>query len=211
MDKVIENLNLFPFIHRARYEMDFSSVKEVIDSALQECRIGVKENNIAILESGGGMSTAPLSAEFLPHLLPEFDGLNNFLQQAIDQVLPMWGINPNQMKYIDRSWCNVHPPGGSTLEHRHNGILVAAVYYLQKPKESGNLLVRNPMEMYKCNDPIDIEEWDSYIWQSVEVKTGDLLIFPGWLLHKTEVNKSKEDRYVISWNIRSERCNALFR
>lgn len=198
---MIENVNVFPFMHRARYEMDFSLVKDKIDLVLDECREKVVEHNIPILEDGGAMSTAPASFKFVPHLLPEFEGLNNFLQQTIDQVLPMWGIDHRVMKYIDRSWCNVHPPGGVTLEHRHTGILVAAVYYLNKPKDSGNLLVRNPMEMYKCNDPIEPEYWDTFNWQSIEAETGDLLLFPGWLLHKTEENKSSEDRYVITWNI----------
>ena len=208
---MIQNINLFPFMHKARYEMDFGLVKEKLDNVLQECREGVEKYNIPILESGGGMSTAPVSSDFQAHLLPEFEGLNLFLQKIIDEVLPLWGINCNQMKYIDRSWCNIHPPGGVTVEHRHTGIMASAVYYLHKPKGSGDLLVRNPMEMYKCNDPIDAEQWDVFNWQNVEAETGDLLIFPGWLLHKTEINKSTEDRYVLTWNIRSEKCNALFR
>ena len=37
----------------------------------------------------------------------------------------------------------------------------------------------------------------------VEGKTGDVLFFPGWLTHKTEVNSSEHDRYVMSMNIRA--------
>jgi hypothetical protein len=37
---------------------------------------------------------------------------------------------------------------------------------------------------------------------AVHVSTGDLCMFPGWVRHKTEDNKSTNDRIVISYNIK---------
>ena len=78
--RMIENINPFPFIHKARYEMDFGLVKSKLDDVLQECREGVEKYNVPILESGGGMSTAPVSSDFQAHLLrSEFDLLRLIL------------------------------------------------------------------------------------------------------------------------------------
>ena len=38
------------------------------------------------------------------------------------------------------------------------------------------------------------------LWYPVDVKTGDFLLFPPWLWHKTEKNLSNESRYVMSIN-----------
>ena len=40
-------------------------------------------------------------------------------------------------------------------------------------------------------------------WKSYEVKTGDVLIFPGWLEHMVEPSRSHERRVVmtINWQI----------
>ena len=35
----------------------------------------------------------------------------------------------------------------------------------------------------------------------LEVNEGDLLIFPGYLLHKVGMNESDQDRVVISFNV----------
>ena len=41
-------------------------------------------------------------------------------------------------------------------------------------------------------------------WEPIEVKTNDVIFFPGWLRHKTEKNNSDENRYVMSANMRPE-------
>ena len=38
----------------------------------------------------------------------------------------------------------------------------------------------------------------------MNINDGDLVIFPGWLPHMTEVSNSNESRYVISINYNGE-------
>ena len=57
--------------------------------------------------------------------------------------------------------------------------------------------------MYKRQEPLDYHYYESgREWQPIEITSGDVLFFPGWMSHKTEVNLSNEDRYVMSLNIR---------
>ena len=87
---------------------------------------------------------------------------------------------------IDNSWCNIHYSTGHTLEHSHGNTDYVCSYYLQVPKDSGNLLVKPKY---------------SNEWVSIPVASSDYLIFPGWLLHKTEVSDSSDVRIVATTNI----------
>ena len=70
------------------------------------------------------------------------------------------------------------------------------------PKGSGDFMVKNPFELQKYSEPLIHDYYDmERDWKSIEVNTNDVLFFPGWLTHKTGVNKVDEDRYVVSLNI----------
>lgn len=86
---------------------------------------------------------------------------------------------------IDDSWFNIHWKTGKTLIHTHGKhIKYVCTYYLSVPKNSGRFL-------YKKNQE----------WKSIEIKTGDFLIFPGDLLHGTEENFSDQQRITLTTNI----------
>lgn len=59
-------------------------------------------------------------------------------------------------------------------------------------------MFRDPLEYHKINWPIDGEE---HLFRKVETVQNDVLIFPGWLKHKTEINKSNDDRIVLTYNV----------
>lgn len=48
---------------------------------------------------------------------------------------------------------------------------------------------------------------DKREWEYIEVESGDVLFFPGWMTHKTEKNLSDKDRYVMSLNIMGNYVN----
>ena len=118
-----------------------------------------------------------------------------------------WNCDPGVKRAVMKSWINVHPQGAYTMEHNHHGVLMAVAAYLHVPKNGGNLLVKNPLTPYKAGEPIhrtyfsESEGRDGLEWTSIPVETGDVLFFPGWLNHKTEKNSSKENRFVMSWNV----------
>jgi ectoine hydroxylase-related dioxygenase (phytanoyl-CoA dioxygenase family) len=63
-------------------------------------------------------------------------------------------------------------------------------------------MIKNPLQIYKLGEPLDYYYYDNQKeWMPIEVKTNDVLFFPGWLTHKTEKNLSDEHRYVMSLNI----------
>ena len=97
-------------------------------------------------------------------------------------------ILKNKYKFIDM-WVNIHPPQAYTSRHNHFDdkypISISGSYYLKKPKNSGNIVF----------DEEGI----------VNVQENDLLVFHQFKdggFHWTEPNNSKEDRIVISFNMK---------
>tara|TARA_B100001250_G_scaffold407633_1_gene428717 strand:- start:699 stop:1289 length:591 start_codon:yes stop_codon:yes gene_type:complete len=90
---------------------------------------------------------------------------------------------------VDEFWFNIMEPGDSTGWHNHKEqAFMSGVYYLQVPKNSGHLLFR----MKKNNE---------FIYNPIEVKTGKMILFPSYLDHSVEENKSNKIRISISFNL----------
>jgi hypothetical protein len=68
-----------------------------------------------------------------------------------------------------------------------------------RPTNSGYIEYRDPLEYVKeMNMHYDLEGWK---WKKVKAITGDVLIFPGYLRHRTESSFTNEERWVLTTNI----------
>jgi hypothetical protein len=83
-------------------------------------------------------------------------------------------------------WFNDMAPGHSTSEHTHEELdeLMSAVYYLDVPEASGDLVLR--------------ERWGL---TRITPRTGMLVLFPPWLPHWVEPNLSEGRRLSLGINI----------
>jgi len=160
----------------------------------------IKSNSY--LEKDGGTSSVTLQSkeETQPHTWKEFQKLQEFLNPVISEVIKQFRLM-EQPYQVSNSWINCHPPGAWTAEHCHRGIQIAMAIYLRVPENSGRILFRDPLEYHWAGDPSDTRGEADGNWYPVDVKSGDVLLFPGWLNHKTEVNQSNEDRYVLTINL----------
>tara|TARA_R100001082_G_C4349498_1_gene153881 strand:- start:530 stop:1234 length:705 start_codon:yes stop_codon:yes gene_type:complete len=203
--------NPWPTILRAKYDFDFENKlkHKVIDSLKASDRF-IKSMNMATPEKNGGVTSVVLDQDPnhpMPHSWPEFDDFGKFVLRTSREVVHKWHCNPACERAVAKSWINVHPQGAYTEEHNHHGVLMAVAAYLYVPPNGGNLLVKNPLTSYKFGEPLspayfsDVGAQDGLEWTPIKVETGDVLFFPGWLQHKTEKNMSKENRFVMSWNV----------
>lgn len=157
-------------------------------------------------ELNGGISTVTLSNNNAktninnetPLHWPEFETLKYWIHSKIDEVVAEWNLQKQTYMPL-MSWVNRHCTGAYTGEHTHRGAHIIAVYYLQMPENSGRLLVRDPLEYHWGGLPSNLRGIEDF-WYPIDIKTGDLVFFPSWLPHKTEINKSNDDRYVMSIN-----------
>lgn len=198
----MKSLNPFPYIYKSKFDFQFDNYKSKVDGHLAAARQTIEDNNYHTHEKGGGVTSVVINRITAPHEWDEFADFRPWLYDKIDEVWDLWKLSTWMRKHVSDSWINVHPPGAWTEEHHHQNVQVAVAAYLNVPKDSGRLLVQNPLCCYKKAEPLNYHYYQKEMdWAPVEVKTGDVLFFPGWLTHKTEVNKGDQDRYIMSLNI----------
>ncbi len=106
------------------------------------------------------------------------------------------------------SWANVNPPNSLNKIHAHAGALLSGAYYIDVPVDSGGIRFYNPRRIFQHDtDPppcrADIPSPDG-LSRQLFPHAGELLIFPGWLPHEVEPNRTTVTRSSISFNLHAE-------
>lgn len=138
--------------------------------------------------------------EDVPHLNPIFKEFYDWLNPIVMEVIVnKFGYSSFMGYAIYNSWINLHVPNGSTSTHNHGPAVVAVSTYLYMPENGGYIEFFDPLEYHKTPFPRTIDDQISN-WKEVPTITGDVCLFPGWLKHRTQPNKSKENRWVLTTN-----------
>ena len=80
--------------------------------------------------------------------------------------------------------------------------------YLQNDGEGqGNIEIKDPLEYHKTGYPYDAEK---EVWKEIKAPTNTVLIFPGWVNHRSQENKVGGERMVMTYNINARlfKCDA---
>ena len=106
--------------------------------------------------------------------------------------------------YLKNMWININPTGGSNIVHLHPRSFFSGVFYVQTPVKCGEIVLRHPCS-HTENDWRD-EFWNELTLETttmnyLKAKENMLYIFPSWLEHYVQTNKSKKDRISISFNL----------
>jgi len=103
---------------------------------------------------------------------------------------------------IDNMWLNINHPNSYNEIHNHPRCCFSSSFYISVPENSGNIVFCNNYEMEHHMREKWMTQFGTYnssVW-TVPVKNNDFYVFPAWLKHKVETNKSKKDRISISMN-----------
>ena len=87
-----------------------------------------------------------------------------------------------------------------TLPHDHGSTNVVVSAYVQVPQDSGNLMFEQLLRTNWTHYSRIPEGTCHDYWKEVSVKTNDVLLFPGWMTHKTQASKSNGDRITFTIN-----------
>jgi uncharacterized protein (TIGR02466 family) len=190
MDSNVQPVTLWPNpIYKAHYPHDLTSIA---DWALDIC----KDQDDYLLEKGGGKSSYGVVSDAI--LRSECTELKNWVIEHSKLVWNTWELTDHP-RFVHHSWVNWHPPGAWTDEHDHSGVHMVITIYLKQPENGGHIQFKDPMQYTWAAWPkLRASAFD---WRTLHVSTGDVLFFPGFLRHKTQVNKSEEDRLVMTTNI----------
>jgi hypothetical protein len=140
------------------------------------------------------------SPEIQPHSWQEFSPFLSWVNDAAEEIWKQWNLVPLQ-RYITNSHVNKITAGKGLREHAHPGVDLVVTGYISVPEGAGNIEIRDPNEYQWQNLPIDGHP--SQVWKEVPVKTNTVLIFPGWLNHRTQASITDDPRWVVTMMIRS--------
>jgi uncharacterized protein (TIGR02466 family) len=129
-------------------------------------------------------------------------------QQLVTELLRMQKEIYNN-EHLDRHarlgnmWANINPTDGMNQPHIHPNSLFSGVYYVKSQPKAGRLKIYDPrpgvqfiMPVRKPGDP------GKDMWRDANIQpvVGRIIMFPAWLWHAVEPNKSNDLRISVSFN-----------
>jgi hypothetical protein len=186
-----------PLIIKSHYDgFDFKKLEPICESLIKETKIKTH------LEDGMAASSAP-NQKRQPHAMKEFSDFYKWLEPIAQHIMKTeWQLFDGFQYIISNSWVNVHGKGGKTITHHHGATVLTIAAYIQLPENGGYLEIRDPNEYEKGFHMTQIDD-DVLNWREVKATTGDVVIFPGWLRHRTQENNSEINRWVLTTNYMS--------
>tara|TARA_R110000824_G_scaffold266063_3_gene455045 strand:+ start:6006 stop:6707 length:702 start_codon:yes stop_codon:yes gene_type:complete len=131
-------------------------------------------------------------------------------QAFIDAFLPLLknvlvktafqtGIEKGWSIELEEMWAMINVAGSRTSQHIHSPSHISGSYYVKVPKNSGNLIIREPRTQVRMS-PWPVEKNTEKIGQyltrttlNLEPEEGTFVMFPSWLEHEVSVNKVLEE------------------
>lgn len=181
-----------PVIWKFKYDFDLDSLYPKINNLFNQVEVNSK------LETGAAVSTVSLPIQIQPHTWEELENFQFWLGEKISYIRNQLSFNDEHSQVLN-SWVNRHQKTGQTIEHSHANTTLVVSAYVKCPAGSGNIEFKDPLEYHKQSFPIAS---DDPFYREVLCETNDVLIFPGWLKHRTQISKVDDERIVITFNIR---------
>ena len=114
------------------------------------------------------------------------------------------GLKPNLK--MQNMWLNINSYKDSNLGHIHGESILSGVYYIDVPKDSGDIHFRPPYALFLPSYWPDKETekftpFNSSHWE-ISPQNNQLIIFPAWLEHAVTPNKNKtKKRITVAFNM----------
>lgn len=138
------------------------------------------------------------SVDLLPGAHKEIDKLVEHLDLEMNACAKQVGLKEVELYNI---WLNINPPGSYNHLHNHVGSVFSGVYYVSAEPNQGNIqFERTDGAEYHLPELVEKDTYFTSTRATYAAKTGALYIFPGWLKHSVQGNRSNTDRISISFN-----------
>lgn len=133
----------------------------------------------------------------------EFISVIEYLDKVIKKVISDKEKTKNfNLEWLD-CWYTIYDQGNNVEEHFHPNSIISGVYYLKCPDNCGDIIFNDSNYHYK-NFCLNTSPLKTFTYQksfNLTPEDGMIVLFPSWLLHKTEFNKSNEERIIIAFNL----------
>jgi uncharacterized protein (TIGR02466 family) len=187
-----------PFLHTT-VEDSSSVLSDQRERSLEIVKEHPGEYGAAFTNSCGSWN----SSEVYNNIIQEedvFEPLSEYVSQLLPSYLSALRLDWNNSDpVITDSWLNASPKGNVQECHIHPHCYIAGVYYIHIPEGEGSEFV--------LDNPIDYQHTVGLGSRSLlqdatlDVQSGDMILFPSHLEHHTRVNYSDEMRFSLAFNI----------
>jgi uncharacterized protein (TIGR02466 family) len=135
------------------------------------------------------------------HRLADLAALVSQIQRAAERVLEFLRIGSGTLE-ITGCWANVSSPDAPHRMHTHPNNFLSGVYYLQVADGADTINFHDPRPQTAIIRP-PVTELTAYNTDQVvlRVTPGTLLLFPAWLPHSVDPNRSDRERISVSFNL----------
>ena len=198
--------NIFPI---QIYEVDFPNYELIKDNLLSD--IMEMFNSNLELYSKHRLFNQSYSLEGTEegmyrdlHKKLKYHELISWIQEHVENYWKQLNYSRFITPEIVHMWSNMTPKGGNIIQHNHSPFEIAGSFYVDASPDRGCLVLVDPNEMIKGRLPYydsnESKQGRYFFDHLVEPKSGRLVLFPGWLYHKTQKNPSDIPRVVIGLN-----------
>jgi uncharacterized protein (TIGR02466 family) len=134
------------------------------------------------------------------HRNPAFQSLGEWVLAAAREVLRTLHIP--QPLILTGCWANVNAPGTGHRLHSHRNNFLSGAYYLQVQDGADSINFFDPKPQAGVIRPAASQpnEYNTEV-AAVRVTSGSLILFPAWLQHAVDVNRSPAPRISLSFNL----------
>jgi uncharacterized protein (TIGR02466 family) len=174
---------------------DHERINAHILSVMEE--LEAKGRAITRSNVGGWHSTANL------HAMPALGEIRRIIGNAVAGCATQLAFDFDHFElFFQEMWLNKNGPGDFNKAHVHPNSLLSGAYYAKVPEGSGNIEFYDPVrERVMCTFPVKERTRINSQAMEYQGKEGLLLIFPGWLQHSVQPNRSEDFRVSISFNM----------
>tara|TARA_B100001094_G_C17820009_1_gene618019 strand:+ start:44 stop:658 length:615 start_codon:yes stop_codon:yes gene_type:complete len=192
-----EELNLFP-TPVSLYDLSYLDMDVIIENIEN-----AEKREFPLLDNG--VTTYDLIDRFLDR--PDILELKESIEYCLADFTKRLGYTHLHL-HLTSSWSNITDIGGKLELHRHESSIVSGVFHPKVDEPIKPLLFKDPLMLdhdiwvYKMAEEYDFPHTVPYpnFFDEIPITSGLLVLFPGWLEHKTD--KEIGRRSCISFNTR---------
>lgn len=157
-----------------------------------------KENKGRIVSNEGGFQSNPIERDDVIKIF--YDKIH----KDVLEYIKLYNLKDNLNLGFSKPWININPPGSFNWSHHHDGVF-SFVYYIDVPKNSGDILFESPHKFSFLKYAFDVFTSLNSLTHTITPEKNMLLMFPGELWHRVMPNKSKQSRISMSFNLYVEK------
>ena len=135
------------------------------------------------------------------HRLAAFGGLLRCVDEATRGILAFLNVSYDRFE-VTGCWANVNAPGTPHTMHSHPNNYLSGVYYVRTQAGADTINFHDPRTQTGIIRPpvteLGAENADQVV---VHVTPGLLVMFPAWLPHSVDPNRSNALRISVSFNV----------